>query len=484
MVRVFGKKKFIRDISASSFQTLITQVFALVIFYYMSKYLPKEDFGEYSWAAAVGFTLIAIASFGLDQVFIKRVASGDDVLTVSGMHLFHTLVVGIVLTAVIYAIRFVFPSFSDRHPLFLYVFISVAVINVATSFKLCLYGLEAYRNLAIQALVVNLLKLGAVLALYICNLFNIHLIVLSFIVTAVAELAMGYYLTAKSIRARVKPLFRVVEYRYFILESLPQLGVVIFDSALSRLDIILMGIMSTPVSTGEYSFVFKIYELSKLPMVMVAPVLLTRFSKILAHGNEVSPERKRNIRLFSRAEIFAIMVLPIILVCTWTPLVDHFTNGKYGAVNELNYRILAACVPLICIVNFMWTLGFVQGQLKATMLITASVSIINIVLNILLIPSMAGTGASVAFLITCIVQVALYLIFIRQDKIKFDLPTAALLFVYAAIAVLCAFFATNSIIFRPLLALAVYCVLTVVTGQLNYKMIMSAISKSKQEGER
>src|SRR3954464_7870247 len=99
MFKTLSKNKFVRDISASTAQTVITQSFTVVVFYLMSKYLPKDDFGEFNWSVALGFTIISFASLGLDLVFVKRVAAGDDVLTVSGIHFFHTLLVGAIICA-------------------------------------------------------------------------------------------------------------------------------------------------------------------------------------------------------------------------------------------------------------------------------------------------------------------------------------------------------------------------------------------------
>jgi len=43
------KKKFIDDISANSLQVIINQCCGLGIFYVLSTYLDKNDFGEINW---------------------------------------------------------------------------------------------------------------------------------------------------------------------------------------------------------------------------------------------------------------------------------------------------------------------------------------------------------------------------------------------------------------------------------------------------
>jgi O-antigen/teichoic acid export membrane protein len=477
MAREFEKKKLIKDVSANTLQTIITQVFGILIFYITSKYLTKDNFGEFNWSLAVGSTIIAVASLGLDLVFVKRVASGEDVLTIGGIHFFHTLAAGFVLSLAAFAVQLFVPAFSISHPLFFFIFLNLTIANIANSFKLCLNGLESYRALAILALCSNVFKFLMIVFFYCTGRFTIANVIFGYMATSVLELVFGYYLMSRSISTRIKPLLKITEYKYFILESLPQLGVVLFDSALARIDWILLGIISTAAATAEYSFAYKIFELSKLPLLIIAPLLLTRFSKLFGNGGVLSETHKNEIRLFFQLELFVLMLIPIILICTWTPLIDYFTDNKYGAVNELNFKILAACVPLAGIINFLWTVGFIQGQLKTIMFITIAVSITNVAANALLIPFYGNTGAAIAFLACTVLQVSLYMLYIKQPQVKPGLKNCVLMLVNAGLAIALGKFTTNNIIFTTVTALFTFVVLTLITGQLKLKQLRQTFIK-------
>ncbi len=69
-------KKILIDISGNTIQVVATQFFGLLIFYFTSKYLSKNEFGDLNWSTALASTVIALASLGLDLVFVKRVAQG------------------------------------------------------------------------------------------------------------------------------------------------------------------------------------------------------------------------------------------------------------------------------------------------------------------------------------------------------------------------------------------------------------------------
>lgn len=477
MLKTFGKKKLVKDISANTLQTAITQAFSLLIFYFTSRYLEKEDFGEFNWSMAVGSTFIALASLGLDVVYVKRIASGQNAMVISSIHFFHTLSVGIVLTALVILIKFIFPSFAYQHPLFLLVFINLSLINIANSFRLALMGLEGYKYLAILAFITNVIKFSLILFLYFISYFTIYTVVISFIVSSVLEFILGYYFVNRSLSAKVKPVLIIKEYKYFIMESLPQLGVVFFDSALARIDWILLGVFSTASITGDYSFTYRMYESSKLPLLIIAPILLTRFSKLFTNPERIDEKSKNDIQHFFKLELFIVMLIPITLVCSWTPLMDFFTNDKYGKVNELNYLILAACVPLHCISNYLWSMGFAQGQLKSIMYITVSVAILNLILNLFLIPNYGGMGAAIAFLISTFIQTLLYALFMKQNHFKLEIGTSVLAFLNAIISVVLAKLISDNVIITTGIALFLAGLLALLTRQVQVKHIRNSLKQ-------
>ena len=88
------KRKFIRDISANSLQVIINQVSGLVIFYVLSAFFSKNDFGEINWSLAILLTAFSILSFGIDQVTVKKIAAGEDARSVLSMYIMHVLLAG------------------------------------------------------------------------------------------------------------------------------------------------------------------------------------------------------------------------------------------------------------------------------------------------------------------------------------------------------------------------------------------------------
>jgi len=230
------------------------------------------------------------------------------------------------------------------------------------------------------------------------------------------------------------------------------------------------------VATADYSFVYKVFELSKFPLLVVAPVLLTRFSKLFAVKHDIDDQNRVEIRVFFRFELFLVMILPVLLLAYWSPLIDFFTANRYGAVNRFSFWMLAPCVPMLCMVNYLWTLGFVQGQLRLIMFVTIGVSLLNVALNMVFIPFYGGPGAAAAFLLSTVVQLVLYIVFVQQNYLRLYLSDCFLALATAALSAgVAMYFLPGS--FSGLVALLLHGTLAFATGQLKFGQLKQFIKK-------
>lgn len=477
-----GRRKLLRDISANTLQTGVTQVAGLVFFYLSSRYLNKDEFGDFNWSSALGATLVAILSLGLDLIFVKRIASGRDVIETSGIHLSHTLLSALVICGGIWLLQTLLPYFGGAHPVLFFTVVYLSLSNVANSFKLCLNGLEAYRKLALLAILVNSGKFLMIMILFLAGYFTVYSLIAVYGLGALLEFFVGYAMVRKSVSTAPRPIFRIVEYKYFILESLPQLGVVLFDSALARIDWILLGIIGVSTSgltaagmTAEYSFTYKVFEVSKLPLLIIAPVLLTRFSKLLGNEKVLTENQQREINILFRLENFILLFLPLFFISVWSPLMDYFTDNKYGAVNESKYWVLALCIPMHGLINFLWTSAFVQGQLKRIMLITISVSVLNLIANLILIPLYGGMGAALAFLGSTLLQLILYLFYTGTSALQLDFRPALYLVFFACLSLSASVLLPVPLLLRPVLVLGLYTAMALLTKTVNIQESLNTL---------
>ena len=88
------RNRLIKNLSANTLQLIINQLAGLVIFYIISKNLDKDSFGEINLALALMLAIFNILSFGIDQIAVRKLASGDEPQNILPIYLCHVLVTG------------------------------------------------------------------------------------------------------------------------------------------------------------------------------------------------------------------------------------------------------------------------------------------------------------------------------------------------------------------------------------------------------
>jgi O-antigen/teichoic acid export membrane protein len=410
-------KKLFRDLSASTLQVVLNQLFGLLIFYLLSRFLDKSNFGELNWSIATLSVVTTLLTLGTDILVVKRIASGQNARKVGGLHMSHTLLAAAFFLVAMAGCRWGWPDFFQQHDLLVGVGISLILTFLSSPFKQVANGKEAFRNFAIMSIAGNAAKGVFLLAAMAIGRFSISTVIGIYIAASVAEWITGAALVVRSTGKFLRPFWNGKQYKSLVLESFPQLGVLLFDSALARIDWILLGLIKGPARTAEYSFAYKIFEISRLPMLVIAPIILPKFVRFLNNGDSLPMDRKAELSLLLKFEAAVAVMIPIFFNITWTPLIGWLTTGKYGAVDAPIYLLLSFCVPLHYFNNILWTMAFAQKQLKLTFYITVAASLLNLVLNLVFIPRWASQGAAWAMVISTLVQFILYKVFTDQRRL-------------------------------------------------------------------
>jgi O-antigen/teichoic acid export membrane protein len=213
----------------------------------------------------------------------------------------------------------------------------------------------------------------------------------------------------KIVKVPFKMNWNKTEYSALLKEALPQFGVSVFTSALSRLDWIFLGILATNVILAEYSFAYKVFEMATLPMLVIGPVLIPRFTKLFhSKAGEVTKVRTADLFVLLRLEMIIASLMALMLNILWVPVIDLLTANKYGAVNQVTILLLSATMPFLYFNNFLWTVNFARGRLKMIFYVFLISFIFNLAGDIILIPFFNAEGAAVAYLGAIIVQSILY----------------------------------------------------------------------------
>ncbi len=451
------KRKFISDISANTLQVIIVQFCVLIIFYFLSTGLSKNEFGEINWTLAVMLTAFGILSFGIDQISIKRIASGSNATQTLSIYFTHVLIAGSLFYTFLWIGRFVFPQFFQQHHLLLLLGIGKLMIFFSTPFKQLATGLEKFRPLLVMAICSGVLRSLALILFAALGQINLAVVVIIFIAGDLAELLLCLYIMQYIIKIPVTLQWNKKEYTGLVKEALPQLGVAVFTSALSRLDWIFLGLLASNIILAEYSFAYKVFEVSTLPMLVIAPVLIPRFAKLFhPSASEVSVDKINDLFVLLRLEMIIASLVGLVLCILWVPVIDPVTQNKYGAVNQNTILILSASMPFLYFNNFLWTINFAKGRLKMIFYVFLISFLFNLVGDIVLIPFFKAEGAAIAYLVAIMAQSAVYLYRTKLRGLKKNSYAVLLCPAFAIVSGMLAIALFNTVLLVFIGALALY----------------------------
>lgn len=471
--------KNLRDLSASSLQIIFNQFFGLIIFFLLSRYLNKETFGELNWTLATLSMIVTFFSFGFDIIVLKRIVRGDDIKKISGVHLLHCLLSTIVIFLFIIIWKIIAPGIYYQYTLIPLVAFSILLTFLTAPFKQIANAKEYFQILAWMMVSNNLVKSFGLLIFYLFYDFDIHKVLYLFIFSSCIELILSIVLVYKKTKLKLLPAWNWETYKSLTKESLPQLGVVIFDSSLARIDWILLGILAGVTFTAEYSFTYKIFEISRLPLLIIAPIILPKFVRFFNNPDKLN-EIKNDLQLLFKALLVISIIIPILFISQWTDLINLFTNNKYGGNTGNVYIILSLTIPFLYLNNLLWTIAFAQHQLKLTFYITVIISILNVLMNYLLIPQLNTIGAAISFLSCTIIQMIIYKVFVNQKAINIPVKPMIGTILFAIIAILISRYIVSGIISTSILSVVFYFALIFlfqvikITDIRNLKRILTA----------
>jgi len=461
------KLNHFQNLSANAIQLVINQVFGLAIFYILSTWLDKQSFGQLNWVLAILFTAFNILACGIDQLVVKKIAQGDDTATIISLFISHVLVSGFLFYVGIGLVWWILPHSPIIFQILMLVGAGKLMIYFATPFKQLASGQERFGLLAKMSAVSNIVR-GVALILF-ATFQNVTLTIAAFIFLAGdgLEFIVTVYLYLRFLKVKISVKVQRKLYFALLKEALPQIGVVLFTSALARFDWIFIGLFLSAVKLAEYSFAYKAFEISTLPLLAIAPLLLPRFVRVIKEQGLFPTHLFQILKL----ELVFSVLIALMLYLSWSPLVDWFTHGKYGTVNSTVILVLSACMPFMYFNNFLWSIGFAQGKLRLIFRVFAVTFLVNVIGDVVLIPLLGNVGAAIAYLAAMLVQGVLYALSIERS---FALKQGINLLICGACALISGLVAThllNGVFVIILFAVVLYLILAILFGQINLKKL-------------
>ena len=388
---------------------IVEKIITFVLIIILARYLGVEGYGIYALALSFIGLLSQLFDGGLNCLLMRETAQG----VVNRQRLLGQVLIGKVIMGVVVILGIVCLAMVLAYPedaLYSIIIYGVAmlVLSFANTFRAVFIALERAEFEALLLILNRILLLGGVI---VCIVLDIRLpkIMVAYLVSGLIVLWLGSYLCKKIFYSpswdvdykSIKGLFK---------KAMPFAVGAMMAEIFFNIDNVMISKMVGLESVGYYNASYKLSYSGVLfantMTLAIYPflsknwledkdkvfIVFGKFFKILiivsmAFALMVAILANNIIMIVFGKEFEESIVLLQILVFTLPPLyLVHLTNRTLDAIGEQRFKANTMIVSVI----------------------------INIVLNFILIYKLKAIGASIATVVTCILIVAVHIIYLRR----------------------------------------------------------------------
>ncbi len=371
-------------------------VVGLAVGVWVARYLGPSRFGLLSYAVAFGSLFGALASLGIDGIAIRELVKGSrDTDSILGTTFTLQLIAGAGSWGLVALAAYLFPLQESS------VFWLILIISSGFFFQA--FGtIEYYFRARVESRYIVLAKIlpfGVTSAVKI-GLILMQAPLMAFAAVIAAELllnALGLFVVYRISGGRfVKWRFSLVKGKELLSESWPMMVAALSIMVYMRIDQVMLGYMGDSNMVGIYSAAVRVSELWYfIPMFFAqsafpAVVQSREADDVLYH--------RRLQNMFSLMIVTSYLIaLPLTLMSPW--IIDLLYGSAFSpAAAVVSVHVWAGVFVSMGVVQSSWIIS--EGLTKLSLYKALLGAVSNIILNLLLIPSMGIMGAAVATVVS------------------------------------------------------------------------------------
>ena len=382
---------------------------ALVI--YVARILGATEYGKFTFALAFVSLFVIFSDFGLSPIIVREFARErkreKDFSAILSLKIILSLGT---LILIFLSSFFITSDSSIRNIIWI-----LALFIVVDSFPQIVYAFSRARQ---KMEFESLARIFQVLAITVTGFFVI------FKFASVKSLSFAYLFAGTgalfvilslfhfkifSLRISIKPLI----WKKFLAMSWPIALAGIFSTIYSQIDLVMLGFWDQITEAGWYGASYRIIGIVIIPGVLISqsffPVLSISFKE----------SRAKLQRVFDKfIEVMMILSIPLAVggVALAPKIIDWIYDSSYLPA-VLAFQILLVMVVITYLFYPLSSILIASNQQKKLFWITSIGAIINIILNLILIPKFSLYGAAWATLVTYVILLLLIFITVVRSGV-------------------------------------------------------------------
>lgn len=374
---------------------LINYILFFFAFIYLARYLGAEEFGVISYALALCGILIIFCELGFSTLIVREVSRNKSLANkyssnISLLKIFLSLFTFTLFILIVYIEKYP-PNIADTIYLIGLYYIMLTFSNVYNSI---FQAYEKMEFISIATIINSIILFSGVL---IAISYQVNIVIFAFIFFISNLIVLLYYLMITSWKLYIPKLeFDWSFWTYLIKESLPFAMTSIFGVVAFQVDQVFLSLLSGNAAVGYYSVAYRLMQaLMFIPSVYTISILPV-FSRL-----HISSRKSLKFGYSKSFKYLTILGLPIAVGVTLLSkdiIILLYDSGFTPSIIVLQIVIWA--IPIIFL-NFLLssTIASINKQHDTVKIIFFSM-ILNVILNLIFIPTYSYIAASIITVIT------------------------------------------------------------------------------------
>lgn len=407
------KKSLTINALLSAGQRLLSIVFPLITFPYISRVLLVEDIGKINFTSSIISYFILISGLGIANYATREGAKIRDKKEELDKFCSEMFSINIISTVAAYAMLFIIMFFSDKLKVYTILLIvqSFSIIGTTVGVN-WIYAIEEdYLYITVRTLLVQFVSLILMLMLVRDSSDYITYAVITVLSNVGANLFNYFY--AKKY-TKIHFIYKFADLKRHIKPVL-----IIFASSIAitiyvESDTTLLGLLCGEYSVGLYSRSAKIYTIIKQMVTAMVIVALPNLSKEIALNDLNRYIKKAKSILYNVLLLafpigigLAVTAKDIMLIAAGQNYVEASASLSILGISII-FAVLSSYLTYCCLLPMKFE--------KIQMIATLVSALMNICLNFYFLPLWAQTGAAMTTLISEIIVFGIEFAFVLYQK--------------------------------------------------------------------
>lgn len=408
-----GFKKYVSNTFWMTFEKIVRLTINLFVGVWLARYLGPSKFGLLNFGIAIVTVLLPIVNFGLQGILVKELFdNSENKNIILGTSFVLKLFISIAVVLLIFFSGYYHPLYSNDLEKNVVLFVSLSLL-----FQPFLV-IESWYESQANTKVSSILK---TLFFFVVSLIKVLFILKqeSLVSFAILYSVEGFFVAIAVLIAYLKDEGSILKWSFnaSILKDLTRKSWLLVFSSISaviylKIDQVMIGSMISDEELGYYSAAVRFSE----AWYFIPAIMLNALFPAILSAKNIGFE-KYSVRLQQLCDFLFLGSFTLALVVTFIAefVIILFYGVDYSAsVIILQIHIWAAIFVFLRAVLSKWLIA--EGKYRFSLISQLCGAIINVLLNLLLIPLYGGVGAAIATIISYSVASFFILGFFKETK--------------------------------------------------------------------